>query len=42
VKQRLEQVVQAKKVRSYTDDLLKNAKIDKKADDKKPDDKKPG
>jgi peptidyl-prolyl cis-trans isomerase C len=32
VKQRLEQVVQAKKFKAYTDDLLKNAKIDKKAD----------
>jgi len=48
VRQRLEQVVQAKKVRSYTDELMRNAKIDKKlddnkkADEKKPDDKKPG
>jgi peptidyl-prolyl cis-trans isomerase C len=48
VRQRLEQVVQAKKVKTYTDDLMRNAKIekklpeDKKADDKKPDDKKPG
>jgi peptidyl-prolyl cis-trans isomerase C len=32
VKQRLEQVVQAKKFKAYTDDLMKNAKIDKKAD----------
>jgi peptidyl-prolyl cis-trans isomerase C len=32
VKQRLEQVVQAKKFKTYTDDLLKNAKVDKKAD----------
>jgi peptidyl-prolyl cis-trans isomerase C len=32
VKQRLEQVVQAKKFKTYTDDLMKNAKIDKKAD----------
>jgi peptidyl-prolyl cis-trans isomerase C len=32
VKQRLEQVVQAKKFKAYTDDLLKNAKVDKKAD----------
>jgi peptidyl-prolyl cis-trans isomerase C len=30
VKQRLEQVVQAKKFKAYTDDLMKNAKIDKK------------
>jgi len=30
VKQRLEQVVQAKKFKAYTDDLLKNAKVDKK------------
>jgi peptidyl-prolyl cis-trans isomerase C len=47
VRQRLEQVVQAKKVKAYTDDLMRNAKIEKKvADDKKadlkPDDKKPG
>jgi peptidyl-prolyl cis-trans isomerase C len=32
VKQRLEQVVQAKKFKAYTDDLLHNAKVDKKAD----------
>lgn len=32
VKQRLEQVVQAKKFKAYTDELLKNAKVDKKAD----------
>ncbi len=32
VKQRLEQIVQAKKFKAYTDDLLKNAKVDKKAD----------
>jgi peptidyl-prolyl cis-trans isomerase C len=32
VKQRLEQVVQGKKFKAYTDDLLKNAKVDKKAD----------
>jgi peptidyl-prolyl cis-trans isomerase C len=32
VKQRLEQVVQAKKFKAYTDDLLKSAKVDKKAD----------
>ena len=30
VRQRLEQVVQAKKVKAYTDELLKNAKIEKK------------
>jgi hypothetical protein len=30
VRQRLEQVVQAKKFKAYTDDLLRNAKIDKK------------
>jgi peptidyl-prolyl cis-trans isomerase C len=46
VRQRLEQVVQAKKVKAYTDDLMRNAKIEKKLpDDKKaevkPDDKKP-
>ena len=40
VRQRLEQVVQAKKVKAYTDDLMRNAKIDKKLDDKKPDEKK--
>jgi peptidyl-prolyl cis-trans isomerase C len=32
VKQRLEQIVQAKKFKAYTDDLLKNAKVDKKAE----------
>lgn len=32
VKQRLEQVVQAKKFKAYTDELMKNAKVDKKAD----------
>src|SRR3569833_2990207 len=32
VKQRLEQVVQAKKFKAYTDDLMKSAKVDKKAD----------
>jgi peptidyl-prolyl cis-trans isomerase C len=32
VKQRLEQVVQAKKFKAYTDDLMRNAKVDKKAD----------
>jgi peptidyl-prolyl cis-trans isomerase C len=42
VRQRLEQVVQGKKVKAYTDDLLRNAKIDKKLDEKKPDDKKAG
>jgi len=31
VKQRLEQVVQSKKFKAYTDDLLRNAKVDKKA-----------
>lgn len=46
VRQRLEQSLQAKKFRTYTDDLMRNAKVDKtaadtkKADDKKPDDKK--
>ena len=30
VKQRLEQIVQQKKFKAYTDDLMKNAKIDKK------------
>ncbi|MBV8804887.1 MAG: peptidylprolyl isomerase [Sinobacteraceae bacterium] len=43
VKQRLEQVVQAKKVKAYTDDLIKNAKIEKKLDDaKKPEEKTAG
>jgi peptidyl-prolyl cis-trans isomerase C len=32
VKQRLEQIVQSKKFKAYTDDLMKNAKIDKKAE----------
>lgn len=32
VKQRLEQVVQAKKFKAYTDELMHNAKIDKKTD----------
>ena len=32
VKQRLEQVVQGKKFKAYTDDLMKSAKVDKKAD----------
>jgi peptidyl-prolyl cis-trans isomerase C len=47
VRQRLEQVVQAKKIKAYTDDLERNAKIekklpeDKKADSAKPDEKKP-
>jgi len=47
VRQRLEQVVQAKKIKAYTDDLERSAKIekklpgdDKKAADVKPDDKK--
>ncbi len=40
VRQRLEQVVQAKKFKAYTDELMRNAKIDKKLDDKKPDEKK--
>lgn len=40
VKQRLEQVVQSKKFRTYTDGLLKDAKVDKSLDAayKKPDD----
>jgi peptidyl-prolyl cis-trans isomerase C len=42
VRQRLEQVVQAKKVKAYTDDLMKNAKIEKKLDEAKPEEKKPG
>ena len=47
VRQRLEQVVQAKKVKTYTDELMRSAKIEKKldekkAEDKKPEDKKPG
>jgi peptidyl-prolyl cis-trans isomerase C len=48
VRQRLEQVVQAKKIKAYTDDLERNAKIEKKLpEDKKadtaakPDEKKP-
>ena len=47
VRQRLEQVVQAKKIKAYTDDLERNAKIekklpeDKKAADAKPEEKKP-
>jgi peptidyl-prolyl cis-trans isomerase C len=32
VKQRLEQVVQAKKFKAYTDDLMHSAKVDKKAE----------
>jgi peptidyl-prolyl cis-trans isomerase C len=40
VRQRLEQVVQAKKFKAYTDELMRNAKIDRKLDDKKPDEKK--
>jgi len=35
VRQRLEQVVQAKKVKAYTDELLRGAKIEKKLDDAK-------
>jgi peptidyl-prolyl cis-trans isomerase C len=42
VRQRLEQVVQAKKVKAYTDELMRNAKIEKKLEDKKPDEKKAG
>jgi peptidyl-prolyl cis-trans isomerase C len=34
VRGRLEQVVQAKKVKAYTDDLMRSAKIEKKLDDK--------
>jgi peptidyl-prolyl cis-trans isomerase C len=34
VRQRLEQVVQAKKFKAYTDELMRNAKIDKKHDEK--------
>jgi peptidyl-prolyl cis-trans isomerase C len=47
VRQRLEQVVQAKKFKAYTDELMRNAKIDKtlpedkKTDQAKPEDKKP-
>jgi peptidyl-prolyl cis-trans isomerase C len=47
VRQRLEQVVQAKKIKAYTDELERTAKIekklpeDKKAADVKPDEKKP-
>jgi peptidyl-prolyl cis-trans isomerase C len=53
VRQRLEQVVQAKKIKAYTDDLERSAKIEKKlpvdkkadaakpADTAKPEDKKP-
>ncbi len=40
VKPRLEQVVQAKKFKAYTDELMRNAKIDK-TDEKKSGDKKP-
>jgi peptidyl-prolyl cis-trans isomerase C len=36
VKQRLEQVVQAKKVKAYEDGLMRDAKIEKKLDDAKP------
>jgi len=46
VRQRLEQVVQAKKIKAYTDELLRNAKVEKTLDEKKsaetqPDTKKP-
>ncbi len=34
VRQRVDQVVQAKKFRSYVDDLMRNAKVDKVADKK--------
>jgi len=41
VRQRLEQTVQAKKFRAYTDELMRNAKIDKtQVDSKKAEDKK--
>ncbi|MFX4377325.1 hypothetical protein ABTA44_19950, partial [Acinetobacter baumannii] len=33
VRQRLEQVVQAKKVKAHTDELMRNAKIEKKLPD---------
>lgn len=43
VRQRLEQVVQAKKVKAHTDELLRNAKIEKKLpEEKKADSKTPG
>src|SRR5512140_1383695 len=42
MRQRLEQVVQAKKVKGYTDELMRNAKIEKKLEEKKTDDKKAG
>ena len=43
VHQRLEQVVQAKKMKAYTEDLMRNAKIEKKLPDtQKADDKKAG
>jgi peptidyl-prolyl cis-trans isomerase C len=41
VRQRLEQVVQSKKVKAYTDDLMRNAKIEKKLPDDKKADVKP-
>jgi peptidyl-prolyl cis-trans isomerase C len=46
VRQRLEQVVQAKKVKSYTDEMMRTAKIEKKLPEEKkaeekPQDKKP-
>ncbi len=43
VRQRLEQVVQAKKIKAYSDELMRNAKIEKKLpEEKKAEDKKPG
>jgi peptidyl-prolyl cis-trans isomerase C len=43
VRQRLEQVVQAKKVKAHTDELMRNAKIEKKLpEEKKTDSKSPG
>src|SRR5262249_42171999 len=36
VKQRLEQVVQAKKFKNYVDDLMKTAKVEKKLDNAAP------
>jgi peptidyl-prolyl cis-trans isomerase C len=41
VRQRLEQIVSAKKFRAYTDELMRNAKIDKTLSDAKADEKKP-
>jgi peptidyl-prolyl cis-trans isomerase C len=40
VRQRLEQVVQAKKLKAYTDELMKSAKVDKPVEAKKPEEKK--